>query len=81
MSVPYTFPTYRRSANGQHFYRIASEVRFTEVQLIGGRVLVHEVTANTYPERLRIAEMLAMVEGMWSDIPQGEFEQALGRAV
>ena len=73
-------PIYRRSTNGRNFYRILSDTTFTEVQLIGNRSMVHEVDAATYPERLRIADMVAMTDGHFLPCTQGEFDEAMGRS-
>lgn len=53
------FPAHRRSSDGRHYYRILAPDLFEEVQFIGSRKLFHRVQAGQYPERLRIAEMLA----------------------
>lgn len=52
------FPIYRRLSNGNSFYRITSDRSFDEVQRIGDRCVLHVIDAATYPERLRIAEMI-----------------------
>jgi hypothetical protein len=53
-----SFPVYRKLANGRSFFRIDSATRFTEIQRIGRRCVVHEIVAHTYPEKVRIAELL-----------------------
>lgn len=73
-------PIYRRSRNGRNFYRILSGTSFTEVQLVGNRTIVHHVEAATYPERLRIADMVAMTDGLFLPGTQAEFEALLGRS-
>lgn len=73
-------PIYRRSRNGRNFYRIMSGTVFTEVQLIGNRSIVHEVVAETYPERLRIADMVAMTDGLFLPGTQAEFDAVMGRS-
>lgn len=77
--MPMEQPIYRRSRNGKNFYRILSATAFTEVQLIGNRSIVHEVDAATYPERLRIADMVAMTDGHFLTCTQAEFDEAMGR--
>lgn len=73
-------PIYRRSTNGRNFYRILSETAFTEVQLIGSRSIVHYVVAATYPERVLIADMVAMTNGHFVPCAQAEFDVAMGRS-
>lgn len=57
------FPIYRQLANGRSMFRIESEARFTEIQRIGARYVVFTVVAATWPERLRIVDMLAAADG------------------
>ncbi len=52
------FPQYRRLSNHKSFYRIDSNERFVEIQVIGTRCFSHDVQAKQYPEILRIKEML-----------------------
>lgn len=74
------FPVYLRITGGHSVYLIASETSFTEVQRIGKRYLAHHVVAHTWPERLRIADMLANADGALSPIPAALFEDWLSRA-
>lgn len=66
--------------NGRNFYRIVSATAFTEVQLIGSRSIVHDVVAAAYPERVLIADMVAMTDGHFLPCTQGEFDEAMGRS-
>lgn len=78
--APIDFPVHLRLIGGHSLYRIESETTFTEVQRIGGRFLAHRVNAQTWPERLRIADMLANVDGSLASSDPGEFESWLSRA-
>ena len=73
------FPVYLRITDGHSVYRIASEISFTEVQHIGQRYVAHHIVAHTWPERLRIADMLANADGAWAVITEAEFDLWLGR--
>jgi hypothetical protein len=73
------FPVYLRIADGHSVYRIGSEISFTEIQRIGKRYVTHHIVALTWPERLRIADMLANADGTWAVITGAEFDQWLGR--
>lgn len=75
-----TFPVYLRITDGLSVYRIASETSFTEVQRVGQRFVAHHVVAQTWPERLRIADMLANFTGVWSVTSEDEFDHWLDRA-
>lgn len=74
------FPVHLRLIGGHSLYRIESETSFTEVQRIGGRFLVHRVQALTWPERLRIADMLANADGSLATTTAEEFADWLGKA-
>lgn len=54
------FPAYRELANGRSRYCIISPTHMVEVQRVGARFLRHDVEAGTYPERLRIHELLTL---------------------
>ena len=56
------FPQYRKLSNNRCFYEILDERHFKEIQLIGSRVVLHDIRAEQYPEILRIMDMLAAHE-------------------
>jgi hypothetical protein len=70
------FPQYRKLPNDKVFYRIESQTVFTELQLVGSRILVHRVEAKQYPEKLRIMDMLGCAEPFVIAI-ENEFEERL----
>ncbi|MFT3884170.1 MAG: hypothetical protein QM724_01695 [Flavobacteriales bacterium] len=70
------FPIYLKRTNGLNWYRIDADDRFVEVQRIGGRSLVHEVQARSYPERSRIADLLAGEAGAVVPCSAEEFQHA-----
>ena len=80
MNDPTEFPCYRELANKLSRYRISSATAFTEVQHVGTRFIVHEVKATTYPELLRIAELIEAKDGTVVRIPASDFEDWLHRA-
>lgn len=55
----HSFPAFRRLHGGLHLYHIHAVDRFEELQRIGGRWVLHRVDARTYPERLRVQDMLS----------------------
>jgi hypothetical protein len=69
------FPLYRRTPDGRHFYRIEAPDRFTEIQVVGNRKLVHTVMASAYPERVRVMEMLAGGDGRYLPMDGPEWEE------
>ncbi|MBK7384359.1 MAG: hypothetical protein IPI81_13685 [Flavobacteriales bacterium] len=68
------FPVYRRLNGAPHYYRIDGPGRFTEVQVVGGRSVIHEVLAKAYPEQLRVAQMIDGDQGRYLPISVGEWE-------
>lgn len=57
-----------------------SDVAFTELQFIGEKILAFEVLASTYPERLRIQDLLNCVDDSCSVIPAEHFQEVLEKA-
>ena len=78
--TPERFPVYRKLANGHSVFRIESETAFSEVQRIGGRSMVFHITAHTYPERLRIVELLDAADGSVLPIDRAEFDVWFAKA-
>lgn len=74
------FPLYRRSANGLNWYRIGSATEFTEVQRVGSKYVAHTIKAQTYPEKVRIMELIAMADGGAAECRAEEFDAALRSA-
>ncbi len=74
-------PQYRRSATGRNRYRIEAADRFTELQRLGGRWLVHVVRDAPYPEQVRVQEMLHGMDGAYVPDDADEFERLLAEAL
>lgn len=70
------YPLYRRLGDGASLYRIDAEDRFTELQRVGRSWLVHVVVAERYPERLRVAELIAAADGRVQPSTEEEFMAA-----
>lgn len=74
-------PQYRRTPSGANRYRIEGPDRFTELQRLGARWLVHAVKHAAYPERVRIAEMLDGLDGAYLPDDPATFERLLAEAL
>ena len=74
------FPLFLRITDGHSVYRIESESSFTEVQQIGQLYVAHHIVALTWPERLRIADMLANTDGSLAPITAALFDDWSERA-
>lgn len=71
------FPLFRRGTNGLNWYRIGSANSLTEIQAVGARYVLHRLEATTYPELLRIRELIAMEPGAVVAIEEAEFLEVL----
>lgn len=67
------FPVFRCTPDRKHYYRIESLERFTEVQVIGRRAVLHVVHAAQYPERVRIMDMLEGGQGRYQQLMPEEW--------
>ncbi|MCD6068641.1 MAG: hypothetical protein K0S33_3467 [Bacteroidetes bacterium] len=54
------FPQYRKYSNNKNYFRILSPVEFEEIQLIGSRQLKRKVTAELFPEKNFIMDLLLL---------------------
>ncbi len=70
------FPQYRKLFNEKAFYKIIDDRHFEEIQLIGSRKVTHSITADKYPEILRIQDMLNLEYG-YLECVQEEYERLL----
>ena len=59
----FNFPQFRKLVNEKSFYKIVDERHFYERQCIGKQVFSLEITAEKYPEIIRIQDMLASADG------------------
>ncbi len=71
------FPQYRMLSNGKSFYKITDDRHFEEIQLLGSKTISHKITAEQYPEILKIQDMLSGHEGFYLEIPAEKWEELL----
>ena len=62
MSKDIDFPQYRKLSNEKVFYKILSDRKFIEIQLMGSKAFLYEFDAIQYPEILKIQDMLSLEE-------------------
>jgi len=79
--MEHSFPQYRRTATGSNLYRIEAADRFTELQRLGRRWLVHTVAQAPYPEQVRIREMLDGLGGVYLPETAATFDRLLADAL
>jgi len=70
------FPVYRRYRNGRSYFKILNELAFEEVQIIGSRRIIKEITAQQYPEKLFVKDLLFDYEDRAESISEAEYEAA-----
>lgn len=76
------FPKFRMLVDGRHFYRIDDPEHFVEIQIVGTKRTVHQITASAYPEKLRVQQMIDMSDGLYAEIDAARWEdewEATGR--
>lgn len=73
----HAYPIFRKLANGASVFRIGSDTTFTEVQRIGKRLAVFTIVAHTWPERLRIQDMVLALDGSVRPCEEAEFNEWL----
>ena len=69
------FPKFRMLVDGRHFYRIDDPEHFVEIQLVGSKRTVHEITASAYPEKVRVQQMIEMSDGLYAEIDAARWEE------
>jgi hypothetical protein len=52
------FPVFRKYSNDKSFFKIESDYKFTERQLIGDKYTEFKIEATQYPEMLMIMELI-----------------------
>ena len=57
------FPQYRKLSNEKSYYKIVDDRHFEEKQRIGKQVFLLNISAEQYPEIIRIQDMLACADG------------------
>lgn len=67
------FPQYRKLSNEKVFYRIRSEREFDEIQLMGSKAFWFSMTAEKFPEILRIQDLLNISEESILHSSEAEF--------
>ncbi|MBL4862591.1 MAG: hypothetical protein JKY09_06195 [Crocinitomicaceae bacterium] len=73
------FPQYRKLSNDKVFYRIISDRKFDEIQVIGKTAQLHKIEAKQYPEMLRIKDLLALSMSGFEASTKEEFDNVLNR--
>ena len=73
-----SFPLYRMLIGSGHYYRIEGPRRFTEIQQVGSKAVVHRIEDAAYPEQVRIQEMIACANGRYGPMNGEDWERKFG---
>jgi len=52
------FPLYRKLSNDLRFYKIESNLCFKEIQIMGKKVISHQIEAKQFPEMNLIQDLI-----------------------
>jgi hypothetical protein len=79
MKAHFEFPQYRRLVNGKSWYFIHADDHMVEYQVLGSKLLEHEVKATIMPERWAIADVLQCANSSWEPASEMEFTAFLAQ--
>lgn len=68
------FPVFRKYPHERTFFKITSFDTFEELQIIGNKYIIHQITATILPERNYIRDMLFDFSPYWLKIEEEEYE-------
>jgi hypothetical protein len=72
------FPRWFTWPDGRSIYALTAADRLVEHQKIGNRHALHVLEAKTYPDRLRIQDLLAALDqGSLNEIERTEYERRM----
>jgi len=74
------YPIYRKYAHGRTFFKIESDERFQELQLMAKNYSLTDFRAKILPDYQRIVDMIDNSSGHWEPSDQGEWDAQLKRA-
>ncbi len=69
-----TYPQYRKYSNGKSYFKVYSENKFEEIQVIGSKVTLHTFEAKILPDRNYIYDLTYNYKEHWVECKQEEFE-------
>ena len=72
------FPIYRKYANNRVFFKIISLQKFEELSVLHRGISLQIITANIYPDRVRIQDMIDNRGGYWPESSENEWNKAMG---
>ncbi len=70
-----TYPQYRKYPNNKSFFKIISEDKFEEIQLLGRKKSIHTFEAKILPDRNFISDLTFNYSEHWILSDQNEYEE------
>lgn len=74
------YPLYRKYSGIDVWFKITDETHFIEIKKMGGRLLVSEIEAVQFPEKIFIQDMIAFHESRWEEAEQDVVEKLLAES-
>jgi hypothetical protein len=74
------FPVYRKYKNSKSYFKFLSPVQFEEIKVIGSRFALSLITAQVFPEKNFIRDLVLSYEVMADAIDADEYEHVASKA-
>lgn len=73
------YPVYRKYEGNRSFFKVNSSNSFTEIQVMGQKLFLHEIKAKILPDFQLIEDMINLHNNHWIISTESEFESALSQ--
>lgn len=70
-----TFPLYRKYSNNKSYFKIISESKFEEIQVLGNKITLHIFEVKILPDRNYIYDLIYNYANHWVICDATEYEQ------
>lgn len=74
------FPQFRKYSNNKSYFKILSQTQWEELQIVGKKVLVHQMEVKILPDRNFMMDMMSNEGNRWVIIDEKEYEDLKERA-
>lgn len=69
-----TYPQFRKYPNNKAYFKIISETRWEEIQVVGSKYILHEFTVKIMPDRNFIYDMTFDYKNNWEVIDENVYD-------
>lgn len=77
MQTDITYPVYRKYPHNKTFFKVTSDNRFEELNIMGNKYSLHEFEARVHPDRMYIFDLVHNYHEHYMQIDGNEYEQML----